>query len=246
VVNHRPRSDAGIVFALPIEAGRFADRAREARVFETDGLRLHEATVAGRSVAWVVAGPGVERASRAASLLIAGHRPRFVISAGFAGGLTPGIARGAVVTPRRAVRTGAEALELAACVAAAEGEGTTIVTVDGVVRSADEKRRLADASGADVVDLETWGIAREAAAAGLACGCVKVVSDAALDELPAEVVRLAEATSRWRQAGAALRSIGRRPAVAADLWKLWERAVIDSRSLADSLERTIATLPASG
>lgn len=244
VVSPGPRTDVGIVFALPIEAGRFADRVRMAGSFETGGLTIHEGFIADRSVAWVVAGVGVERATTATRRLVAGHRPRIVIAVGFAGGLAPEIARGAVVSPRRAVRPGAEPLDLVAVGVAAERSVTTIVSVDRVVCSVDEKRRLARESTADVVDLETWGIARETLASGLPCGCLKVVSDTALDELPAEVARLSEAPSRWRQVGAALRTIGRRPAAAADLWKLWERAVIDSRSLADALERAISALPA--
>lgn len=239
-----PRTDVGIVFALPIEAGRFADRVRTAGSFETGGLTIHEGSIAGRSIAWVIAGAGVERATMATRRLVAGHRSRIVIAAGFAGGLAPEVARGAVVSPRRAVRPGAEPLDLVVVVAEAERSATTIVSVDRVVCSVDEKRRLARDAAAEVVDLETWGIAREALASGLPCGCLKVVSDAARDELPAEVARLTEAPSPWRQVGAALRTIGRRPTAAADLWKLWERAVIDSRSLADALERAISALPA--
>lgn len=236
--------DAGIVFALPIEAGRFADRVRMAGSFETGDLTIHEGSIAGRSIAWVVGGAGVERAAAATRRLVAGHRPRIVISAGFAGGLAPEIERGAVVSPRRVVRPGEEPFEMMVIGAETIRSVTTIVSVDRVVCSVDEKRRLARDAAADVVDLETWGVTRESLASGLPCGCIKVVSDSALDELPAEVARLTEAPSRWRQVGAALRTIGSRPAAAADLWKLWERAVIDSRSVADALERAISTLPA--
>lgn len=238
------RTDAGVVFALPIEAGRFGDRVGEMATFRTNDLTLHEGVIARRTVAWVVAGTGVERAARATRLLIDGHRPRLVIAAGFAGGLVPGIDRGSLVTPGRVVRPGLEPLPLLSLRPGVEGQTATIVTVDRVVCATDEKRRLADDTRADVVDLETWGIAAAARDAGLPCGCCKIVSDSVLDELPAEVARLTEAPSRWRRVGAALRTIGRRPAAAADLWKLWERAVIDSRSLADALERAISALPA--
>lgn len=238
----RIRTDAGVVFALPIEAGRFGDRVGEVANFQTAGLMFHEGVIARRRVAWVVAGTGVERAAHATRLLIDGHRPRIVIAAGFAGGLVPGIERGSLVTPGRVVRPGLEPWPLLSLRPGVARDTATIVTVDRVVCSTDEKRRLADEAQADVVDLETWGIAAAARDAGLPCGCCKVVSDAALDELPAEVARLTEAPSRWRQVGAALRTIGRRPSAAVDLWNLWERATIDSRSLADALETTITGL----
>ena len=56
------RADVGIVFALPVEAGRFADRVTDTRRIEASGLAVHVGRVDGRVVAWVVGGVGVERA----------------------------------------------------------------------------------------------------------------------------------------------------------------------------------------
>jgi len=49
--------------------------------------------------------------------------------------------------------------------------------------------------------------------------------------------------SAFRRAGAALAAIGRKPAAAGTLWRLWEHAVVDSRALAAALERLVAALP---
>lgn len=239
-----PLAAAGIVFALPIEAGRFADRAGDTRRIEAADFVLHEGIVAERRVAWVVAGTGVDRAARACRLLIDGHRPRIVISAGFAGALVEDVDRGSVVAPRRAVRSGHEPLDLARSESGAARRPLTIVTVDQVVCAPLDKARLARDAAADLVDLETWAVAREARAAGLPCQCLRVVSDAAGDELPAEIVRLTAAPSPWRRLGTALGTIGRRPSAAVDLWQLWERGVLDSRTLADALEREVSLLPA--
>lgn len=241
VVKAITRSAAGIVFALPIEAGRFADRVGETRRIEAAGLTLCEGILADRHVAWVVGGVNAEHARRACQLLIDGHRPRLIVSAGFAGAVAPGIVRGTAVRPRRVVRQGSEPIDLAAD--ESDERLLTIVSVDRVVPSVEEKRRLAEEMAADVVDLETWEIASTARASGVPCLCLKVISDAAADELPAEVAGLAEAASPWRRLGAALRTVSRRPAAVADLWTLWERAVVDSRTLAGELERTISLLP---
>jgi adenosylhomocysteine nucleosidase len=236
------RADVGIVFALPVEAGRFADRVTDARRIEAADLSLHEGEIGGRVVAWVVGGVGVERAGRACRLLLDGHRPRLMISAGFAGALIADIGRGTIVSPQTAVRIRAEAIHLAPPESAAAGRRLTIATVDRVASTVDEKQRLAAETAADLVDMETWAVAREALTAGVPCRCLRVVSDAATDVLPPEIAKLTEATSPWRRLGAALRTVGSRPAAAADLWRLYERAVIDSRTLADALEQEIIGL----
>ena len=236
------RADIGIVFALPIEAGRFADRVTTARRIEAANLTLHEGEMGGRVVAWVVGGVGVERAARACRLLVDGHRTRVVISAGFAGALAADLDRGCAVAPRVAVRAGAEAIDLAPVEAVDAGRRLTIATVDRIVSTVVQKQRLAAETGADLVDMETWAVAREALTAGVPCRCLRVVSDAATDTLPPEIAKLTEAASPWRRFGAALRTVGSRPAAAADLWRLYERAVVDSRTLADALEREVIGL----
>src|SRR5438067_983988 len=84
----------GVIFALEIEAGGLIDRL-------TDVIRLHGAAFSAcvgrlgdRRVVVSESGPGGQCAAQAAATLIAGHRPDWIISAGFAGGLQPGIARG--------------------------------------------------------------------------------------------------------------------------------------------------------
>lgn len=236
------RADAGIVFALPVEAGRFADLVTDARRIEAAGLTLQEGEMDGRVVAWVVAGVGVERAARACRLLVDGHRPRVVISAGFAGALCADLDRGCVVGPQLTVRAATDPIHLAPVESIPAVRPLTIVTVDRIVSTVAEKQRLATETAADLVDMETWAVAREALAAGVPCRCLRVVSDAATDTLPPEIATLAEAASPWRRLGATLRTVGSRPAAAADLWRLYERAVVDSRTLADALEREVIGL----
>lgn len=243
MVMNTPKTSAGIVFAMPIEAGRFADRVQDVRRVESAGLWFSEGLVHGRPIAWVVSGAGLDRATRACQLLIAGHRPRLVIAAGFAGGLTADVVRGSLVRPTRAERAGRQPIDLAHGDSPSPARPLGIVTVDEVVCSAAAKSTLARDAAADLVDMETWGVAAEAQAAGLPCECLRVVSDACGEELPPEISDLTAARSPWRRLGAALRTVGRRPSAAIDLWQLWERAVIDSRTLADALERRIAELP---
>lgn len=229
-----------IVFAVPLEADAF-ERLAVGRVETRAGpLLVHEGTVAGVRVVWCVAGAGTAAAARAARLLIDGHRPRLLVSAGFAGGLDPALERGSVVRPARAVAVDSEPIDLAH----ASPEDGAIVTVDRVATVAGEKRRIAESSGARLVDMETYAVAAAARAASLRCAAVRVISDAAEDDLPREVDALVRPQSEWRRMGAAVGAVIRRPRAAVDLWRLYERAVADGRALAAAVAELCRTAAA--
>ena len=239
------RCAAGLVFALETEADPFAARVTGTSTLRGPALSFHEGEIAGRRVAWVVSGAGCAAAGRAATMLLEGHAPAILVSAGFAGGIDPGLARGALVLATTAVREGAEPLRLAR---PAGGPPTgaadvAIVTVDAIVTTAVAKRALRTATGAAIVDMETHAVAAAAAAVNTPCASVRIVSDAAEDELPADIARLVAPQSAFRRAGAALAAIGRKPAAAGTLWRLWEHAVVDGRALAAAIERLVSTLP---
>jgi adenosylhomocysteine nucleosidase len=228
-----------VIFAVAVESDAFARLAAPRRELRAAALLIHEGTVAGVPVAWCVAGMGAMAARHAARLLLAGHAPGLLVSAGFAGGLDPRLSRGAVVRPERAVTPAGDPIDLAHGAPAAGA----IVTVTNVIATAPAKRRLAAETGARLVDMETHAVATAARAAGLPCAAVRVVSDTAGDELPAEVARLAEPRSTWHRLGTAVGMLGRRPRLALDLWRLYEHAVVDGRSLAVALADLCAGLP---
>ena len=220
---------------MPLEADAFAALARETVDFQAAGLTIHEGLVVDRRVAWCVGGVGGAAAARATQLLVDGHRPAVVVTAGFAGGLDRSLARGSVVRPSRALSgSGGPPLDLPA------GQGTTgdvaIVSVPRVITTAAAKRDLAAATGAAVVDMESYAVADAARAAGLPCAVIRVVSDDAAQDLPREIAALVQPQSGMRRLGAALGAIGRRPRAALDMWQLWEHAVVDGRTLAVALE----------
>ena len=243
---------AGILFAVPIEADPFERLATERVETLAGGLTFHEGLVAGNRVAWCVTGVGGEAAARAARLLIDGHHPAVLVSAGFAGGLDPSLVRGAAVRAGRSVsHDGSDPIPLVTrpgnCPAGGEpspADPPVIVTVDRIVRTVAEKRALLVASGGGLVDMETHAVARVARAAGLPCVSLRVISDDAAQELPREVADLARPQSAMRRFGAALGAVGRRPGAALDLWRLYEHAVVDGKTLAAVLEEFCRELTA--
>ena len=117
----------------------------------------------GKIVAVAVGGMGRPAAARAADVLIAGHRPRWLISAGFAGALNPAYARndlivahevidrdGSVVPGRPATRDWERASSM---------RRGRLLTVDRVVLRAAEKDELHRSYQADLVDMETSAVA---------------------------------------------------------------------------------------
>lgn len=231
---------AAIVFALPVEADGFAALATHRRETRAAAATIHEGVVEGRRVAWCVSGTGRAAAAAATRLLIAGHRPRLIVSAGLAGGLDPALRRGDAVAATVAVAEGEPRPISLSPFEHEHGPGTgterlAIVTVDRVVATAAAKRLLAAAAAAQLVDMETHAVAAVARDAGLPCASIRVVSDTADEDLPPEVAALAAAPSAARRLGLALGAIGRRPRAAFDLWRVWEHAVVDGRTLADAL-----------
>ena len=83
----------GIVFALGIESGGFEDLLSGAIRIRGSGFFIKEGGSKGRRVVIIRSGAGRENAARAAEVLIDGHRPKIVVSAGFAGGLDPSLKR---------------------------------------------------------------------------------------------------------------------------------------------------------
>ena len=83
----------GIVFALGIESGSFEDLLSGAIRIRGSGFFIKEGGLKGRRVVIIRSGAGRENAARAAQVLIDGHRPQIVVSAGFAGGLSPSLKR---------------------------------------------------------------------------------------------------------------------------------------------------------
>lgn len=237
-------ADVAIVFALAVEADAFERIVEERR--EARGARFTFSTgiVGDKRIVWCISGAGRAAAAAATRQLLDGHRPRLLVSAGFAGGLDPNLRRGASVRPARAVADDAtKPLGLVAPPTPTDSGPLAIVTVDAVAATVAMKQSLAARTGCQLVDMETFAVAEVAAAAGLPCAAVRVISDDAHETLPGEVAALSAPQSSLRRLGAVVGAVGRRPAVAVDLWRLWERAVVDSRTLADAVVEAIAAHP---
>lgn len=176
-----------VCFALAEEARPFRRRA---------GARPH--------VRVLVTGMGRDNAGRALREVLAAERPAAVLTCGLAGGLHPALARGAVLF------SAAPDSPWSARLLAAGARPAVFHGADRIAATAAEKRRLREATGADAVEMESAAIVAVCREAGVPCATVRVISDAADEDLPLDFNRYLRPNFRldWLRL---LRAVARHP-----------------------------------
>ncbi len=245
------RCDVGLVFALSFESGAFADCLANRVNFKTAAFTLTSGWLQGRKITMLNSGAGCEAASQATETLIAGHRPAWLISCGFAGGLQPELRRNDRLLANAVGRAGAAEIgdipitlpeKLARFLESAAVHRGKILTGDKIVNRAADKRLLGQRSGALAVDMETLAVAEVCQRLAQPLISIRVISDAMDDELPADLDRLMSRTSGAQRFGAAMGALFHRPSSIKDLWKLHETAIEASTRLAKFLVEAIVQL----
>ncbi|WP_435017163.1 nucleoside phosphorylase [Tundrisphaera sp. TA3] len=228
-------ADIGIVAALSIEIAPLISRLRDVRKYAGERLTVIEGELGDQLIAVVVAGAGRKRAQIGAEILIDGHRPRWIISAGFGGALSPDLHRGDIVLADEVMNLegGRFAIDVAVP-PPVPGQPAIragrLLTVDEIIRTAAEKAELHARTGASVVDMETSSVAALCGERGVRFLSVRVISDEAGVDLPPEVVAILGRSGGLRL-GAAVGAIWKRPSSMKDLLLLRDHA----RSAADRL-----------
>jgi adenosylhomocysteine nucleosidase len=230
--------DVGIVAALPMEVAPLRLRLKDVRKYGAKGQTVVEGHLGGKLVALVETGMGRARAQRGAQRLIDGHRPRWIVSAGFAGSLNPEIARNAVLFPVEVTNVEGRSFPTewppgVPLPAKAERRGR-LLTTDEVVLKAEGKARLRAEHGADLVDMETSAVAALCLERGTHFLALRVVSDDASTDLPPEILAIMGDSGSYRL-GAALGAIWRRPSSLKEMLALREQATQAADRLAKAM-----------
>ena len=158
-------ADVGIVMALAIESGYLCDNLRRVRRYSTRAHFITEGELAGKIIAVILTGPGKAAARDGTEVLIVGHRPRWIISAGFAGGLDPTLARHDLVIPHQVIDLEGNLLTVELAIPTLPGLKSTagrLLSVDRLIANPAEKADLRRRHGADLIDMETSTVARMA------------------------------------------------------------------------------------
>jgi len=234
----------GIVFALGIEAGCLEDTLQGSVVIRGNELVAREGGLGGRRVVVIRCGAGRQKAAAATELLIDGHRPQRVISAGFAGGLSPSLKRHDILIADRLIDADGREMPLdlsPGLAATATQPGVhrgPLLTLDRVVRLPSEKRQLFGRYGALAVEMETAAVAEVCRSRQVAFSSIRVINDPADEELPRDMEHLLVQKTEVARLGAALGAIWRRPGSAKDMYQLGENALVASTRLAKFLAQT--------
>ncbi|MBI2823844.1 MAG: 5'-methylthioadenosine nucleosidase [Planctomycetia bacterium] len=236
------RCDVGIVFALGAEAGGTEDLLADTLTTKGKGFLAHQGTLSGRRVVVVESGAGRLAAARATQALIGAHKPEWVISAGFAGGLNSAVERGGIVIGSEIVDVSGRALSIdlrGEYAPAARVHVGRLLTVDKIVRAPAEKKALGEQHQALAVDMESWAVGEVCRQDKVRFLAIRVISDAVDDELPKELDRLVMQTSTAGRLGAAAGTLIRRPSSIKDMWRLKEEALVASDALAKFLAQLV-------
>lgn len=236
--------DIGVVFALSIEAGGLLDKLEGVVSTKGFGFTAYEGGLNGRTVVLIESGPGRANAAQATTALIEGHKPAWVISAGFAGGLIPECERNDIIVADQVVllEGGQLSIEMGMPRQPHLHVGR-LLTVDEIVEEPEEKQRLAHNHAAIAIDMETYAVADVCAAKKTKFLSLRVISDGIDDRLPPEIENLMHQKTFGGKLGAVAGSIFRRPGSVKDMWQLKERAIVASDTLAKFISGIVAQLP---
>jgi adenosylhomocysteine nucleosidase len=246
-----------IMAALPLEVRPFL-RQVNARVCRDLGLPAWE-WEAGLVVA-ALSGMGQAAARRAGEFLLGRSRPGLLVSVGFGGALTPGLAAGDLVLGETFWRYNPDTRELQAvpqpvsprplpllCDALKQAGliavTGSLVTTSRIIHKGRQGEPLASLPR-PVLDLETAVLAELAAARGLAFLSLRAITDAAGEEIPAFLHMAGDQESVGGRA--ALRWLAADLRRLPDLLHLWRRSRRAARKLAAALTVLVPLLLAAG
>ncbi|MDP6555083.1 MAG: hypothetical protein QGF59_31085 [Pirellulaceae bacterium] len=243
-----PPAEIVFVFALPVEANGLVDKLTDVVRTRCPGFVEHAGYLAGRRVAVIETGVGCDAAQQATEAALKLHQPAWVISTGFAGALSKDLRRGHIVMANQVVDTHGQQFEIGmrmdrASIDASPGLHVgTLLTVDQLIRTRDEKEHLGKEHQAIACDMETAAVARTCQQARTRFMSVRIISDGLEGELPKEIERLLDQKSIASKLGVAAGAIVKRPSSLKDMWKLQEEALKATDRLARFVNSVVGQL----
>ena len=190
---------------------------------ETHGIRRADVRIE-------VIGMGLDAARTNTERLLHGSPPPpLIVSVGICGGLREGLNVGDLVVPCEVVTADRQLWKCEPIALPATGR---LLSMNRIVSSVEEKRRLHIELAADIVDMEAASIAAICAERGIPFAAIKAISDTATENLPTELEQIAP--HGHVRIGKLLVAIGKRPRLIGDLLRLQRTTSIAIARLGDA------------
>ena len=197
---------------------------------EAAGLRRRLGARPGLQIC--LTGIGLRNAERVLRTALAAKRAEVVITSGFAGGLNPTLVRGTVVFASD------EEGGLKSALLEAGAVPVRFHCAQRVAATAAEKKALRETTGADAVEMESGIIRAICRERGIPSATVRVISDAADEDLPLDFNRLMTADLKMNYAKLAW-ALAQAPRKVGELLRFQRRINAAAEKLADVLTRVI-------
>src|SRR5947207_3675101 len=173
----------------------------------------------------LLTGIGQRNAERAIRGALAQELPKLVLTCGFAGGLNPELATGTVVFS-------SYDSSLSTALQSAGARPAKFYCAEKVVATAGEKRALWQSTGADAVEMESGVIRRICREHNIPGATVRVISDAAHEDLPLDFNCLMDAQQNLSYGKLAL-ALLKSPGKIGPLIKLHKQTLAAAEKLAE-------------
>jgi nucleoside phosphorylase len=173
-----------MTFALPAESSEFLRRLRNKSRVDRNGVSIVRGTLDDCIIEVLHTGVGEDICRQRISKFVQDQQYRVLISTGFAGALTDELQVGDLLLAKNF-----STIELNQSKTSSFAKWRTsaaeLLTLPQLIDSAEERIRIAGASGAAAVDMETKFIAATCAARGLPLLALRVITDTPTQPFPA-------------------------------------------------------------
>ncbi|MEW4452639.1 hypothetical protein AB1L30_08185 [Bremerella sp. JC817] len=243
-----PKPDVVVVFALGVESAGFKERLQSATPVKMEGKTVTVGKLGPHAIGVVESGVGRKAAGATVRDIIDIIQPKWIVSAGFAGGLVSELKRGHVVMANcvRDIEGGEVAIPLnltSEQIEATQGLASgKLLTVDRIIGTVEEKRQLGEEHGVVAVEMETLAIAQVCQEKDTKMLSVRIISDTVDQPLPKDLEKLMGQKTTSGMIGAAAATIFNRPGSIKDMWNLNTMANKASYKLAGFLEGVVPQL----
>lgn len=184
------------------------------------------------TLAVLITGIGQRNGERSVREFLQQTAPRRILTCGFAGGLNPELKTGDVIFST-------DDAPLAQTLAATGAMPAKFLCAPRIATTAAEKSELRRTTGADAVEMESAAIQAVCRERGIPCATVRVISDAAVEDLPLDFNQLAKADMNLDYGKLAL-AIAKSPGKIPALMKLQKQTRFAAEELAKVLVKIIS------